>query len=127
MTAQAPPYPVDPDVRIEALQSALCEYAIRFENLKSVAQASADVAAHWKERHDIVLQKHIECCGIAKAAPEPVAWQYRVKYDKGNSRENEWCDWHHTSELYYTSLCKEIAAGRDRIEVRALYASTEDK
>lgn len=28
------------------------------------------LASHWKERHDEVLQKHIECCGVAQAAPE---------------------------------------------------------
>jgi hypothetical protein len=25
------------------------------------------LASHWKERHDEVLQKHIECCGVAQA------------------------------------------------------------
>jgi hypothetical protein len=34
------------------------------ENRKLKAEA-----AHWKERHDIVLQKHIECCGVAYAPP----------------------------------------------------------
>jgi hypothetical protein len=51
-----------------------------------------------------------------------VAWQYRVMYDKGSSRENEWCDWHNTDEAYYNKLCAEIITGqRVRVEVRALY------
>jgi hypothetical protein len=51
-----------------------------------------------------------------------VAWQYRMMYDKGSSRENEWGDWRTTDEAFYNMLCGDIITGqRTRIEVRALY------
>lgn len=57
-------------------------------------------------------------------ASEPVAWQYRCMYDKGHARETEWCDWHDASQRYYDEVVAEIAAGKQRVQVRALCVAT---
>lgn len=56
-------------------------------------------------------------------AAEPVVWQYRVKYDLGSPRQDEWCDWHDTTKKYYDHLCGEVERRHGRLEVRALYAA----
>lgn len=61
----------------------------------------------------------------AQCAPgDPVAWQYRVMFDKGHVLENAWCEWHQTSRSYYEKCCAEIASGNTRLQARPLYALT---
>lgn len=51
---------------------------------------------------------------------EQVVWQYRVMFDLGHKRENEWCDWHGITKEGYEHTLAEIASGKTRIQVRAL-------
>jgi hypothetical protein len=53
---------------------------------------------------------------------EPVAWQYRVMFDKGSVREDEWCPWRDAGKKYFDKVNAEIAAGATRVQTRALYA-----
>lgn len=58
----------------------------------------------------------------ALAAPvEPVAWQYRVMFDRGSPREHEWCNWQDCNEEYYHYLANQIIGGRSRLQIRALH------
>jgi hypothetical protein len=53
---------------------------------------------------------------------EPVAWQYRVMFDKGHVRDDEWCDWHDAGKKYFDKVTADIAAGATRVQTRVLYA-----
>lgn len=57
---------------------------------------------------------------VAGADREIVAWQYRCMFDKGSARQDEWCEWHITSQKHYDKIVDEIRSGRERVQVRAL-------
>jgi hypothetical protein len=60
---------------------------------------------------------------VAGENSEPIVWQYRVMFDKGCARENEWCDWHDAGKKYFDKVNAEIAAGATRVQTRALYTA----
>lgn len=51
---------------------------------------------------------------------EPEVWQHRVMRDWWHESHAEWCDWHNISKARYDRTLAEIAAGKTRIQVRAL-------
>jgi hypothetical protein len=57
---------VQPDL-MKRMEQALRDDIARLS--RPPAQSTGD-AAHWKARHDLVLQKHIECCGQPRLAEQ---------------------------------------------------------
>lgn len=70
-----------------------------------------------------VLREAASTLRLAAQSPEPVAWQYRVMFDKGSARENEWCPWRDAGKKYFDKVTAEIAAGATRVQTRILYTA----
>lgn len=58
--------------------------------------------------------------GLAQTQQVPVAWQYRVMYDRWHARKDEWCEWRDAGKRYFNKVNAEIAAGATRVQIRAL-------
>ena len=65
-------------------------------------------------------EARLHVISVLRSAASPVVYQHRCMKDWWHSDHAEWCDWHNISKARYEKTLVEIAAGKTRIQVRAL-------
>lgn len=116
------------DVRDDLMRLRSLDVAAKpWENLTSIirpmiesvcSDGNSNAARLAKDIADAILA--VGVLGAAQCSQEPVAWQYRVMFDRGHARENEWCDWRDAGKRYFDKVTADIAAGATRVQTRAL-------